>query len=74
MSIMQGGRGHWSVNYSGTQNTSFKNFSYFYKIMIGLFQTGIVQFFKPIILIFKRGNFIYHHLGCKPNNCSLSYP
>ena len=33
-----------------------------------------VQTFQPLILIYRRGNFMHHHWGCTPIYPSLCYP
>ena len=65
----QGGRWHWTVNYTGTQSFIapwlthwLKNFTTW--ILIGWFIKLSVQTFLPLILIFRRGNFVYHHWRC----------
>ena len=42
--------------------------------MIGLFQTGSIETFQPIILIYRRGNFVYRHYGLYFNLSSIVLP
>ena len=76
----QGGRGHWAVYYTSLQ--SFTRFSYllgqqlryFYWILIGLFIKLNVQSFEPIIVIYRRDNYINNHWGCTSMYQPLAYP
>ena len=36
--------------------------------LIGLFIKLSVQTFKPLILIYRSGNFVYQHWGCLESN------
>ncbi len=50
------------------------NFGDFNKeILIGWSIRLSTQKFQPLIVIFKRDNFVYHHWGCKLIHRSLSY-
>ena len=40
------------------------NFRDFYWILIGWFIKLSVQSFQPLIVIYGRGNFVYHHWEC----------
>ena len=67
----QGGRWHWTLNYTGIQSfitplayLLSQKLYYFYWILIGGFIKLSVQAFLPLILIFRRGNFVYHHWRC----------
>ena len=51
-----------------------KNLGYYCWILIDQLQTGSVQTFQPIILIYKRGNFDFHHWGCISIYSTMSYP
>ena len=44
------------------------------KILIHLFLKLIVQTFKPLIIIYRRCNFVYHYWGCTSIYWQLSYP
>ena len=61
---IQGGRGHGTVNYTGTQLPQKLLW-----ILIGYFETRSVQTFQP-----TRGYFVNHNSGYKPINRPLSYP
>ena len=50
------------------------NFGNFYRILIVLFIKLSVQTFQPLIVIYRMGNFVYHHWGCTSIYKSLSYP
>ena len=50
------------------------NFGDFYRILISRFIQLSVQTFQPLIVIYKRSNFVYHHWGCTPIYRPLSYP
>ena len=61
-------RKYWTENYTGTQSLISKlsysflqNFGYFYWIWLVWFQNNSVKTFEPIIFIYRRGNFVYHH-------------
>ena len=64
----QEGRGHWTVNFTGTQSFIIfnylicwlKNFGY---IFYGCFKPCSFQTLQPIILIHRRGNFVYNYWG-----------
>ena len=43
-------------------------------ILIGCFIKLSVQTFKPLIVIYRRGNLVYLHLGCISINRPLTYP
>ena len=69
---MQGGRGYWAVYY--TYHQSFMicfptNFWDLYWFLIGLFFK-----FQPLIVNYRRFNFVDHHCGCTSIYCPLSYP
>ena len=76
-------RGYWVVYYTSHQNFIFA-FSYWLawqlwglscnQFMIGLFIKLSVQMFQPLIVIYKRGNIVYHHWGCAFIHRLLSYP
>ena len=50
------------------------NFGVFHWIVIGGFIKLSVQTFQKLNVIYKRGNIVYQHLGCKSINLPLSYP
>ena len=63
----QGMRGHWAVNYTSPQSFIIlihwlKNFGTFYWILIGCFMKLSVQKFQQLIVIYRRGNFVYHNM------------
>ena len=72
----QGGRGHQTVYYT----KSFKmTFSYLlaqqlWRILIGWFNKLRVQWFQPLIAIYRRSNFVYDYLEMYINSRLLSYP
>ena len=41
---------------------------------LATFDFFLVPICQPIILIYRRGNFVYHHLGCTSIYRPLSYP
>ncbi len=45
-----------------------------YQILIAWFIKLSVQTFQPQIVIYSRGNFVYHHWGCKSIYRLLFYP
>ena len=76
----QGGRGHWAVYY--TRPRKFYNNVYLFVqqlwelllCLIGLSIKLIFKTFKSIIVIYRRGNFMYHYWGCTSIYQSSSYP
>ena len=67
---------HWYPNFC---NKVFlirwlNNFRDFYWILIGWFIKLNVQTFQPLIVIYRRGSFVYHHWECTSIYQSLSYP
>ena len=50
------------------------NFTDFYFDLIGWFIKLIVQTFQAIIVMYRRGNFVYHHWGGTYIYLLLSYP
>ena len=71
LNTREGGRGHWPVYFISPQSFKWRflirwlnNVGGFYWILIGWFVKSSVQTFQPQILIYKRGNFVYHHWGC----------
>ena len=52
----------------------FKNFGDFYWILIGCFNKLSFQTFQPLVIIYRRGNFVYQHLVCTSIYRTLSYP
>ena len=67
----QGGRGHWAVFCTSSQSflirwlDIFGDFClilicWFIEFIVGLLS---VQTFQPLILIYWKGNFVYHHWG-----------
>ena len=74
----QEGRRHWAVYYTGTQSFIiicwFNHFGDFYWILIGWFTKFSFQSCQPLILIYRTGNFLYHHYGCTSVYRPLSYP
>ena len=42
--------------------------------MIGWFFLLSVQMFQPLIVIYRRGNYVYHHWVCTSIYWPLSYP
>ena len=61
----------YNVSYSLAQQLweFFLNFNWFIKLS--------VQTFQPLIEIYRRGHFVYHHCGCTystPRYVPLSYP
>ena len=46
----------------------------YYKIVIGWFIKSSVKTFQLIIVMYRRGNFVYHHLECTSIYRPLSYP
>ena len=72
------GRGHCAVKYTSLQSFLIRwlnNFGDFNLILISwlVFQL-IVDTFQPLLVIYIRGNFVYHHWKCTPIYRSLSYP
>ena len=71
---------HWAVYYACPQSF-IKTFSYslvqqlwgLFEILIGWFFSYCVLTFQPIIVIYRRGNFVYHDWGCKLIYRPLSY-
>ena len=68
---MQEGRGHWAVNHTRPQTFIAKirwlnNFWDFFEFCFKSFQ--------PLIVIYRRGNFVYHHWVCTSIYRSLSFP
>ena len=59
--IIREGRGHLPDNYTGTQSLKILLSYYIRWLNINEFQIIIVTTFIPIILIYKTGNFVYHH-------------
>ena len=57
--FLWGGRGHWTVNYTGPHYYLFVGF----KILIGWFEYFSVQTIKLIILTNRRVNLVYHRWG-----------
>ena len=57
----------WRVVPSCSPRGTFVNFDW----LIHQFEFSIVQ---PKTFIYRRGNCVYHHWGCKPIYRSLSYP
>ena len=67
--FIQGGRRHWTVNFTGTQSyLTTLSASLAQKLLIS---NGWFQTFQPIILRYKKGNF--HNWGCI-SVYLLSYP
>ena len=68
----------------GTMGCLFQSFKWWFLIrwlyILGDFSkfwsVGLlsVQTFQPLICIYSRGNFMYHHWGCTSNYRPLSYP
>ena len=50
------------------------NFGGFFWILIGWFVELSVQTFQPLILFYRRSNFVCHHWGCISICRPLSYP
>ena len=50
------------------------NFGGCYWILVDWFINFSVQTFQPLIVIYIRGNFMYHHWKCKSIYRPLSYP
>ena len=64
----QGGRGNWGVYYTshtvllkGFLIRWLNNFGDFSLILIGWFINLSVQTFQPLIIIYRRDNFVYHY-------------
>ena len=59
-------------------NTFFYSFTQqfweLYWTLIGLLINLSVQTFQPLIVIYRRGNFVYHHGWCTSIYWTLSYP
>ena len=56
---------HWYPKfYSSVAYSLAQKLYYFYWILIGGFIKLSIQSFLPLILIFRRGNFVYHHWRC----------
>ena len=77
----QGGREHCAVYY-----TSPQSFTIFFVLFVGLTTLGnlidfigcfvkfIIQKFQPLIVINRRGIFVYHNWGCTSIYWPLSHP
>ena len=65
---MQGGRGHWAVYYTSPKKI------YNNCLMISCFIKLSVRTFQPLILIQRRGNFVYNNWGCTSMYQPISYP
>ena len=60
----QGGRGHWAVYYTSPQ-TFILLFSYSLAQQIWGLLLNFDWFVDwPLVVIYRWGNFVYHHLGC----------
>ena len=72
---LQGGRGHWAVNYTSPQSFrimfSLKTYIEFW-LVVAL--NLVFQRYQPLIIIYRKGNFICHHWDCASVNRPLSYP
>ena len=58
------GRGHWPVYYSSPQCFIKAQLIWgHYRILIGLFIRVTFQTFQPLIVIYRKGNFVYEMIG-----------
>ena len=81
MTFTQGGKGHWTLNFTGTQSfittlshlLAQKHWVYLLDF-VGWFQISSVQTFQPIALIYRKGNFVYQHWVSISIYHALSYP
>ena len=71
LQILSEGRGHWALYYTSPQSLiitfsirQLNNLEDYYSILIGWFIQFSVKKFQPLIVIYRMGNFVYHHLGC----------
>ena len=80
---LQRGRGNFAVHYTSLQSfkitfflfvglTTLQTFTYW--ILISWFIRLRVQTFQPIIIFYRRDNFVYCHWGCKSIYWLLCYP
>ena len=69
----QGGRVHWTGNYTGTQSF-INNFLIRWMKLDWFLKTSNVLTFSQQFLIYKRCNFVIHHWEIKSNYLQLSYP
>ena len=77
----KGGMGHRAVYYTSPQSIKIM-FSYslvqqlwgLLLILIGWFIKLSCQMFQPLIVIYRRGNFVYHDCGSTKIYQTLSYP
>ena len=65
-----GGRGHWAVYSYSLAGQRWK----LLLNLIGWFIKLSVQTFQPLIVIYRKGNFVYRDWGCTSICRSLSYP
>ena len=66
---------HWIVKYTATQSFEIHFLlGWHYETRNGCFLTRIVQTFEPIILIYRRADFVYHGCECTSIYRPLSYP
>ena len=70
----QRGKVQWTVNYTGT----YPKF-YYHVFLDGpktflLFQNSSVQTLQPIVIVCRRGNFVYQNARCTSIYRPLSYP
>ena len=74
---MQGGRGLWAVYYTSPQSFNIRwlnSFGDVNCILIDWFIKLSVQIFQPLIVIYKKGIFVYHQWGCTLIYRPFSYP
>ncbi len=69
------GRGQWAVrSLHWSPKVYYDVFLLVLKILICYFVKLSVHAFHPLLVIYRRGNFVYHHQGCTSIYRPLSYP
>ena len=82
MTFTQGGKWHYTLNFTGTQSfittlshlLAKKHWVSLLGDFVGWFQISSVQTFQPIALIYRKGNFVNQHWVCILIYHTLYYP
>ena len=73
LNISHGGRGYWVVYYTSPKYILLMLAWQLWGPLLNFIIKLSVQTFQPLTVIYRRGNFIYHHWGCASIYRPLSY-